>query len=206
MFPCSYVGGSHRYLELHRARTKGAAHIAGPLRALNDCEQAPLGQALATVSWALVLILQSICLAEPMGSKSRRGDRHSGLNAADAYHYRIVAVSAGGTAVGSDQTFKAMSTGGASAVSETSATLNGVLNPQGVSTSYFFQFGTTPFYGLQTTAGDAGTGTGGVAVNKYISVVDAVVGAAGALTDKPVVIGAVGDEPRSSTSSPDRRG
>lgn len=93
----------------------------------------------------------------------------SGLNAADAYHYRIVAVSVGGTAVGLDQTLKAMSTGGASAVSQTSATLNGVLNPQGVSTSYFFQFGTTPFYGLQTTAGDAGTGTGGVAVHKYIS-------------------------------------
>jgi hypothetical protein len=62
-----------------------------------------------------------------------------------------------------------MSTGGASAVGQTSATLNGVLNPQGVSTSYFFQFGTTLSYGLQTTAGDAGTGTSGVAVQKYLS-------------------------------------
>jgi hypothetical protein len=45
-----------------------AAHIAGPLRALKDHEQAPLGQALAAVSWALVLLLQAMCLAEPAGS------------------------------------------------------------------------------------------------------------------------------------------
>jgi hypothetical protein len=47
-----------------------AAHIAGPLRALKDREQAPLGQALAAVSWALVLILQSMCLTEPTGSRA----------------------------------------------------------------------------------------------------------------------------------------
>jgi hypothetical protein len=35
-----------------------AAHIAGALRALKDLEQAPLGQALAAVSWALVLLPQ----------------------------------------------------------------------------------------------------------------------------------------------------
>ena len=45
-----------------------AAHIAGPLRALKDREQAPLGQALAAVSWALVLLLQAMCVAEPAGS------------------------------------------------------------------------------------------------------------------------------------------
>jgi hypothetical protein len=45
-----------------------AAHIAGPLRALEDHEQMPLGQALAAVSWALVLLLEAMCLAEPAGS------------------------------------------------------------------------------------------------------------------------------------------
>ena len=45
-----------------------AAHIAGPLRALEDRDHAPLGQALAAVSWALVLLLQAMCLAEPAGS------------------------------------------------------------------------------------------------------------------------------------------
>ena len=42
-----------------------AAHIAGPLRALKDCDHAPLGQALAAASWAVVLILQAMCMAEP---------------------------------------------------------------------------------------------------------------------------------------------
>ena len=45
-----------------------AAHVAGPLRALKDHEQAPLGQAVAALSWALVLLLQAMCLAEPAGS------------------------------------------------------------------------------------------------------------------------------------------
>jgi hypothetical protein len=47
-----------------------AAHIAGPLRALKDREQAPLGQALAAASWALVLILQAMCMAEPAGGRA----------------------------------------------------------------------------------------------------------------------------------------
>lgn len=45
-----------------------AVHIAGPLRALKDDERAPLGQAVAAVSWTLVTLLQAITLAEPTGS------------------------------------------------------------------------------------------------------------------------------------------
>ncbi|MEO8968822.1 MAG: DUF6245 family protein [Solirubrobacteraceae bacterium] len=48
-----------------------AAHIAGPLRALKDHQAAPLAQALAAVSWALVLLLQAMSLAEPAGSRAR---------------------------------------------------------------------------------------------------------------------------------------
>lgn len=47
-----------------------AAHIAWPLRAIKDHDAAPLGQALAAVSWALTLMLQAMCLAEPAGSKA----------------------------------------------------------------------------------------------------------------------------------------
>jgi hypothetical protein len=93
----------------------------------------------------------------------------SGLSTAAVYHYRLVAVSPGGTALGADQIFTPVSTQGASALTQTSATLNGALNPEGVSTSYFFQFGTTAAYGLQTTAGDAGSGTSSVAVNKVLT-------------------------------------
>jgi hypothetical protein len=62
-------------LGCRRARVVGAmhwqaVHIAGPLRALKDHHRAPLGQALAAVSWALVLMLQAMCLAEPAGSSA----------------------------------------------------------------------------------------------------------------------------------------
>jgi hypothetical protein len=45
-----------------------ASHIAWPLRALKDHDIAPLGQAVAALSWALVLLFQSMCLAEPEGT------------------------------------------------------------------------------------------------------------------------------------------
>jgi len=47
-----------------------AAHIAGPLRTIKDHEEVPLGQTLAACSWALVLVLQAMCLAEPAGSRA----------------------------------------------------------------------------------------------------------------------------------------
>ena len=53
----------------------------------------------------------------------------------------------------------AVSTGGATAVSFSSATLSGSLNPKGSDTSYYFQYGATKLYGLQTGILDAGAGT-----------------------------------------------
>ncbi len=47
-------------------------------------------------------------------------------------------------------------TGAATSVSLTSATLNGQVNPNGAATSYLFQYGTTTSYGSSTPAGSAG--------------------------------------------------
>ena len=93
----------------------------------------------------------------------------SGLPASTTFHYRVVAVSNGGTALGSDKTFStatppAASTGGTTRVDASSARLNGTLNPRGQATSYYFQYGTTTTYGLQTRPAGAGSGTGDVAV------------------------------------------
>lgn len=98
----------------------------------------------------------------------------SGLSSSTVYHYRLVAVSPGGTALGSDQTFKTttppvVSTGTPSSVHKTSAVLNGTVNPQGNSTTYFFQYGTSTGYGLQTGPANAGSGTSVVAVHAYIA-------------------------------------
>jgi hypothetical protein len=58
----------------------------------------------------------------------------------------------------------AVSTGKASLVSFGSATLGGSVNPKGADTSYYFQYGLTKSYGLQTSILDAGTGTHTVSV------------------------------------------
>ncbi len=62
----------------------------------------------------------------------------------------------------------AVSTGGASLVSFDSATLNGSLNPKGRDTSYYFQYGATKLYGLQTGVLDAGSATKPVHVSVAI--------------------------------------
>jgi hypothetical protein len=61
------------------------------------------------------------------------------------------------------------STGGASGVGFGSATLNGTVNPRGSATSYYFQYGPTRAYGLQTGILDAGAGTKGVHVAIAVS-------------------------------------
>jgi hypothetical protein len=55
--------------------------------------------------------------------------------------------------------------GSPSSVGESSATVNGTVNPNGQSTTYYFRYGTTTSYGLQTTPAGAGSGTGMVAVH-----------------------------------------
>lgn len=50
-------------------------------------------------------------------------------------------------------------TGTVSVVTPTSATLNGTVDPNGATTSWSFEYGTTTAYGSQTTAASAGAGT-----------------------------------------------
>lgn len=61
-------------------------------------------------------------------------------------------------------TAPSVGTGGATAVGFDSATLNGTVNPRGSDTSYYFQYGPTRIYGLQTGILDAGSGAKGVHV------------------------------------------
>jgi hypothetical protein len=63
----------------------------------------------------------------------------------------------------------AVTTGQGHALSATSARVNGIVNPQGQSTTYIFQYGATTSYGLQTSPASAGSSTGDVAVHKTLS-------------------------------------
>jgi hypothetical protein len=60
-------------------------------------------------------------------------------------------------------------TGAATAVSYSSATLAGTIDPRGSATSYYFQYGPTRAYGAQTAVASAGAGTSAVKVAVPVS-------------------------------------
>jgi len=89
----------------------------------------------------------------------------SGLTASTTYHFRIVTTNSAGTRYGSDRTFTTLppigfpivTTKPATNVATFAATLNGLLDPHGLTTSVYFQYGTTTNYG-RTTAVQSQTG------------------------------------------------
>jgi hypothetical protein len=62
-----------------------------------------------------------------------------------------------------------VTTGGVGSVKTTSATLKASVNPHGQRTVYFFQYGVTTAYGVDTRSKSAGSGTRAVAVSTAIS-------------------------------------
>jgi hypothetical protein len=88
----------------------------------------------------------------------------TGLSSGSKYHYNVVAVSAGGTTVGSDVTFTTAyppptaTTLGASGVNAGSVTLQASVNAGGTATACFFQYGVTTNYGLISASKDIGDG------------------------------------------------
>ena len=86
------------------------------------------------------------------------GANVSGLTANRLYHFRVVASNAAGTTMGSDRTFTTLTatgppvviTNAATNVTTSSAALNGSLDPHGLSTTVYFQYGTTTSYGSAT--------------------------------------------------------
>ncbi|MCB9024484.1 MAG: T9SS type A sorting domain-containing protein [Lentimicrobiaceae bacterium] len=61
----------------------------------------------------------------------------------------------------------------ATAITGNSATINGTVNPNGLATTYYFQWGTTSSYGNSTPVNSAGSGTAAVAVNASLSSLNA---------------------------------
>jgi hypothetical protein len=88
----------------------------------------------------------------------------SSLSPNTLYHFRVVAVSSGGTTYGSDLTFTTSTPPGpiiqtlaASLIGVNSAQLNASLNPNGFNTTAYFQYGTSASYGNTTLSGNFGT-------------------------------------------------
>jgi hypothetical protein len=98
----------------------------------------------------------------------------SGLAPGTTYHFRLVGSNPQGSLAGPDRTFTtdpvqvAVDVDGApfgSAMTTTTATLNGTLNPNGAATTYHFEYGPTNTYGTSTPDGNAGSTPGSTPVN-----------------------------------------
>src|ERR1019366_2129897 len=96
-----------------------------------------------------------------------------GLSANATYHFRISATNSGGTSKGSDETFKTLpnpptvETKAASSLTQTAASLNATVNPNGGEVSKCeFEYGTTNSYGSSAScASSPGSGSSPIAVS-----------------------------------------
>lgn len=101
----------------------------------------------------------------------------SGLSACTAYYFRARASNSGGTTNGDTLSFMtgcvsspAVTTSAATGVGQTSATLNGFVNPNGSSTIAYFDFGLSSGNLNQTvTYGSVGSGNSALAISSQIS-------------------------------------
>jgi hypothetical protein len=98
----------------------------------------------------------------------------SSLNQGTTYHYRLVATNGSGTSRGADGIFTTFGqpvalTGDATGVSMSSATLNGSVDPNGRSTTWYFEYGTSTSYGSKTSTQSAGSGTSPTNVSASVS-------------------------------------
>lgn len=96
----------------------------------------------------------------------------SGLLPGTTYHYRLVAISKLGITVGVDRTFTTagypppeVTTGPATALGTSFTTLTAVVQPRGAATTWQFQYGTTPSYGVETFGGTVPAGTAPITVS-----------------------------------------
>lgn len=102
----------------------------------------------------------------------------AGLELETTYHYRLVATNANGTQVGEDATFTTLPAvadlvvNPPSDVTETGLTLNGSLDPKGLDTHFYFEYGTDASYGSTTAVppgADAGSANGPTPISAAIS-------------------------------------
>jgi len=97
-----------------------------------------------------------------------------GLTTGATYHYRLVASNGAGTARGADLIFAtraapAVVTSPASALGPTSATVAGTVDPNGSSTGWWIEYGTSTSYGSRTDTQSAGSGANPVGVSTRLT-------------------------------------
>ena len=102
----------------------------------------------------------------------------TGLTPGTLYHFRLVATNSGGPASGNDASAPTnvssvpaptVATTPAASPTTTGAQLNGIVNPNGFSTTSHFEYGATAGYGLTTPVKNLGAGLTAVTVSAAVS-------------------------------------
>jgi hypothetical protein len=98
----------------------------------------------------------------------------TGLPGSTTYYFRIVGTNSHGTTDGANRVFSTtgkptVETKPATSIYETGATLNGIVNPRGSETKYYFEYGTSESYGSKTTEVSAGSGITNLEESKVIT-------------------------------------
>jgi hypothetical protein len=79
-----------------------------------------------------------------------------------------VAIASAGTPASAAPSPPAVTNSSPSDLSQSGATLTGTVNPNGQSTTYHFEYGTTPAYGTQTSPANVGSGSTPVGVHQAV--------------------------------------
>jgi plastocyanin len=192
---CSFAqGGTYAfYCPVHPAQMKGTVTVKGPTAPVVSTGAASaLSESGATLNGTVNPSEQATAYYFEYGPTATYGQKTSeaaagegttavsksatvsGLTAATAYHFRIVAKNASGTTFGADRTFAttgppSATTAAATALSDTGATLKGSVNPHGLLTTYFFSYGTTTTYGQKTAEVSAGAGATAVQASALLT-------------------------------------
>lgn len=95
----------------------------------------------------------------------------AGLSPGITYYYRVDAKNSSGAATGAAKTFRtsgdappSATTGAVLDLTKDSVTMTGIVYPQSQTTTYYFKYGPTTAYGLQTAAQTVPAGTAAVSV------------------------------------------
>jgi hypothetical protein len=137
------------------AVTGTGATLNGTVNANNDSTTVTFEYGLTTAYGTTVTADQSPVTG---GSNTAVSYSLTGLTTNTTYHYRVVAQNSSGTTYGADMTFftgtalPTVTTGAASSIGSTSATLNGTVNANNGSTTVTFEYGETTAYGRTATA------------------------------------------------------
>ena len=122
---------------------------------------------IAWFEWGFTTNYGNVTPPQPLGGGNTPinfSDAIAGLLPSVSYHFRAVASNSFGVVFGADQTFQTfgplVTTLPPSAVTPTTATLNGLINPRGTNTSGWFEWGLTTNYGNVTPPQALGSANG----------------------------------------------